>query len=343
MQSTGLRSERGRFARLPAASRRSIDNPPGAIRDSASTTGRHGKRPATEELVEPSTKQVREASQVLAVPAPQSTLREHASLDARDVLHHTDEQRPSGATRNRLIFSPAPELPADHIVECTRHHLLGALACAFADRSRPFLIHLSYGATEATALLHAWECHVCAGDRSYKAAAPCIEGVHRTLRQAWAGAGLCIQHDLDEDVCTHNPVFDFLRLHPHLLESCTWARVEAWVGVHVGRIARRPAFINGSEVRPTTTHYDDYESVALVLAGAKTFYLAPPHLVHQTGCGMLHESSAHPHRVGTRREQAAPQPFLRAEVPAGSVLYLPRGWWHFVESRPKTIMLCAWV
>ena len=73
-----------------------------------------------------------------------------------------------------------------------------------------------------------------------------------------------------------------------------------------------------------------------------TWLEAPPKLVCQTGRGRPNESSAHPFRPGSPWEQVLPQPFLKVEVPAGSLLYLPRGWWHFVVSQPNTIMLCAW-
>ena len=119
--------------------------------------------------------------------------------------------------------------------------------------------------------------------------------------------------------------------------------VEEWLATRVGPVARRPAFVNGAGAAQTPTHFDDYDSVALVLVGAKTFYVAPPALVHRAGPGMCHESSAHPLRPGTPSEQAMPQPFWRVDVPAGCLLYLPRGWWHHVVSAPHTVMVCAWV
>ena len=93
--------------------------------------------------------------------------------------------------------------------------------------------------------------------------------------------------------------------------------------------------------KATTTHFDEYASFALVLTGAKTFHIAPPSLVHQTGRGMEHESSATPYKVGTAREQEVPQPFVCVHIGAGCLLYLPPRWWHYVDSQPKTIMLCA--
>ena len=119
--------------------------------------------------------------------------------------------------------------------------------------------------------------------------------------------------------------------------------MEEWLAARRGPVARRPAFVNGVGAAQTPTHFDDYDSVALVLVGAKTFYVAPPALVHQAGRGMCHESSAHPLRPGAPSEQAVPQPFWRVDVAAGCLLYLPRGWWHHVVSEPHTVMVCAWV
>lgn len=102
-------------------------------------------------------------------------------------------------------------------------------------------------------------------------------------------------------------------------------------------------FCHLSDSVTTETHFDAYHSLAFVLSGSKTFYVAPPQLVKQSGRKMMHESTAHPHQPGTPREQLLPQPFERINVPAGGLLYLPAGWWHFVESEPKTVMTCAWV
>ena len=267
--------------------------------------------------------------------------REVTGLGTDGTLHDANGRRPSQTTRASSLFTPPAEPPAHAVVDCTRHRLLPALA--LVDRSKPFLIRLSDAAADSAALRHTWDRHVRTCELSYKAATQHVEGTRKTLHQAWDEDGLAIQHDLDDEACSSNPVVDFLRAHPELKLSGMWSRLEEWLEAHIGPIVRRPAFINGSQVRPTTTHYDDYTSVAVVLAGAKTFYVAAPKLVHQTGRGMLHESSASPHKPGTSREQAVPQPFVRMQVDAGSILCLPRGWWHYVESQPRTVMVCAWI
>lgn len=261
-----------------------------------------------------------------------------SGLGLPEQLHNVKGCKPSDTTRSRVRFIPSPEL--SRVVDCSRHRLLCTLSKA--DLNQPLLIRLTDVDTEE--LLRAWNLHVHSkSELTYKTASLRTEGAQKSLLQAWQGNGLSIQHDLDEAVSVANPVLDFLRAHPRLKYCGLWMRLEEWIEAHVGNIARRPAFINGSKVKPTTTHFDEYASVALVLAGAKTFHIAPPALVHQTGRGMLHESSATPFKPGTSREQEVMQPFMRVQMEAGSLLYLPAGWWHYVESRPKTIMTCAWV
>lgn len=266
--------------------------------------------------------------------------RDVAALGICEQLHHTDGCKPSDTTRSRARFVPAPEL--SRVVACSRHRLLSSLSDA--DLAEPLLIQLTDAAMDTQDLRRAWDLHV-QRDRtlSYKTASRHTEGAQKTLSQAWEDDGLSIQHDLDDMASVENPVLDFLRMHPELRYHGLWARLEEWILSRVGPISRRPAFINGFNVKATTTHFDEYASFALVLTGAKTFHIAPPSLVHQTGRGMEHESSATPYKPGTAREQDVPQPFVRVRIGAGCLLYLPPRWWHYVDSQPKTIMLCAWV
>ena len=211
-------------------------------------------------------------------------------------------------------------------------------------RSRPFLVRLSDVALDLEALQCAWEKHVeASSDATFRAVTPLTEGVYASLAEAWHGSGMSIQHDLDDEPCTQNPVVDFVLRHVELKLNSMWLRVERWIEDRLGRIARRPTFITGTHSTTTTTHFDEYDSLVFVFQGAKTFYVAPPEAVKQTGRKMMHESTAHPYKPGTAREQASPQPFERIDVSAGGWLFLPARWWHFVESKPNTLMLCAWV
>ena len=206
------------------------------------------------------------------------------------------------------------------------------------DERRPLVVKVVNPVLDQTPLLDAWETHLGRFD-TFKTVTPLTEGADRTLLQAWTQTGLSIQHDLDDEPSAINPVLDFLQAHADLEQSRLWARVERMLEAR-GPIERRPAFINGPHAAITQTHQDGFDSIAFVLAGQKTFYVAPPNRVHPTR--REHESSASPFTPGCPATQAAPQPFVRVIVGAGSLLYLPRNWWHFVESESQTIMLCAW-
>ena len=251
-------------------------------------------------------------------------------------MHETSNKRPSESTRHWGCPPPPPLSPA-RVIDCSHRHALGSIARAM-DEARPLLIRMTEFTHDTTALLCAWESHLGSG-ATFKAVTPLTEGARRTLLQAWTCRGLSIQHDLDEDPSVANPVVDFLRAHPRLKQSSMWSRIEELIEMH-SPVARRPAFINGPLPSTTSTHQDGYDSVAFVLAGEKTFYIAPPHLVHPTRRG--HESTASPFTPGSPAEQMVPQPFVEVRVPAGCLLFLPRDWWHFVTSAPKTIMICAW-
>ena len=270
----------------------------------------------------------------------------HESLQVNEILHGVTERRPSECTRHALglsLFSPPPPLPIDYVWEGSRHRLLEALTCALSTSRHPRVMRLADAAPDSDVMRRSWEQHLRVCERTtFAAVAPSTEGARHPGRQAFVGPGWSIQHDLEDDALAGNPVADFLRAHPHLKFSSSWLRIVAWLQVHAGPVVRRPAFINGVDAAPTTTHFDEYESVAFVLVGAKTFYVAAPDLVFQTGRGRQHESSANPFRPGSPREQAVPQPFLKIDVPAGCMPFLPPRWWHFVVGPAHTVMLCAW-
>ena len=116
---------------------------------------------------------------------------------------------------------------------------------------------------------------------------------------------------------------------------------------------RNPAFINGQRPdQSPTTHFDDYESIVLVVTGMKVFFLAeydtfkdfpvrgkvneraginPFNLV----CYAPGQSSAHLDRC----EQGD---WSVAVLEPGDALYLPQGFWHWVQSEPKTTMMNHW-
>ena len=271
--------------------------------------------------------------------------RELRALSQGVVLHcGTTCSRPSACTRWSAAMEPPHEPPPRWLRECTRDELVAELG----RRRRlhePLVIDVrDVEAADMEALCSEWEAYMSRHDqeRMFTATTPSTEGVLKSLSEVWAGGGLAIQHDLAESPSAANPIIDFLDTHRHLTLYEVWSSLEQWVKRNLGAIARYPAFVNGVGGKPTLTHFDDYDSVAIVLSGLKTFYVAPPPDLLNGGCRRPNESDARPHKHGTRRTQRVAQPFTRLVVRAGSVLCLPAGWWHYVESDPHTLMLCAW-
>lgn len=105
---------------------------------------------------------------------------------------------------------------------------------------------------------------------------------------------------------------------------------------------RTPAFVTGSiRAGGGPTHYDAYDSVATVLIGEKTFYVAP------------HSAFIDSARLGKKNERLGVSPFDRstsrhdqwrvATLRSGDALFLPADWWHFVTSEPHTVMTNVWL
>ena len=104
---------------------------------------------------------------------------------------------------------------------------------------------------------------------------------------------------------------------------------------------REPAFVAGT-IQPGggPTHFDNYENLATVLVGRKTFYIAKP------------STFADAPKLGKKNERLGVSPHDRlsseveqwqvAHLEAGDTLYLPLGWWHFVDSVPHTVMTNTW-
>ena len=110
------------------------------------------------------------------------------------------------------------------------------------------------------------------------------------------------------------------------------------------RIDRRPAFACGLvPVGGGPCHFDAYENVAYVLLRKKTFYMCP-HADLRWGDG--EQNGEHNERLDVDPMLVGwyPEPAVWdvAEVCAGDVLYIPRGWWHYVVSEPRSLMTNVW-
>ncbi|KAG2367375.1 Clavaminate synthase-like protein [Suillus spraguei] len=134
-----------------------------------------------------------------------------------------------------------------------------------------------------------------------------------------------------------------------------------WVTEALGR---NPDAVNlwiGNSKSITSIHSDPYENIYTVIRGSKHFTLLPPcegtdvssrslrHTDDSNGLSVVPSSDApqvrwssvcNPDLPGSLPPEAHP---LHVTLEAGDTLYLPVGWWHYVQqSGPTTIALNWW-
>lgn len=102
--------------------------------------------------------------------------------------------------------------------------------------------------------------------------------------------------------------------------------------VEIPTLRLKPAFITGSHRSVSTTHFDGYNNILVVLRGTKTLWLAPPHTVAATGSGntTCHTPTSHP------------SSFRQLTAPTGTAVFIPEGWWHYVDSTPGCVAQGFW-
>ena len=210
--------------------------------------------------------------------------------------------------------------------------------------AQPLVVRSRLSERDTMGLVDEWELHVAQDSTLYQMA----EGKGKqSLATMWASP-MRLEHDL-VDTTTPNPVMAWLRASPpDSIGDRVWRlqrRIEAVAASH-GPVLRRPAFATGLvAVGGGPAHFDDYNNVALVLAGNKSFFIAPPNT-------MAWEDGP---RSGKRNERLDVNPFIPgpytepslaqwqiANLGPGDLLYLPRGWWHYVVSEPHSIMTNVW-
>lgn len=147
-----------------------------------------------------------------------------------------------------------------------------------------------------------------------------------TLAQAQQKATPYVQHGLKEATTfDHSPVAHFLRRHASGMYKDLKARLAPGT-------SRCPSFINFGDAQVSRAHYDDYDNVVVMLVGRKTFYLSAPDKMRHPGRGQPHENL-----------DATPADFERVvTLEAGDALWLPSGWWHYVETEPYSVSQCFW-
>ena len=113
------------------------------------------------------------------------------------------------------------------------------------------------------------------------------------------------------------------------------------------RILRRPAFAAGLiEPGRGPAHFDQYNNVALVLCGRKRFFIAPHEAMRwldgERNGERNERHDVHPLFPGAYAQPTRRQ-WLCADLGPGDLLFLPYGWWHWVESELHSVMTNIWV
>ena len=93
----------------------------------------------------------------------------------------------------------------------------------------------------------------------------------------------------------------------------------------------------GKQIQPggCITHFDEYDNVAMLVQGSKVFYITEHKNIVERPGGDNEQPDVSPYDGIDRN-------WFRAELSAGDVLYLPSGWWHYVESKSHTVMTNYW-
>ena len=218
---------------------------------------------------------------------------------------------------------------------------------AAISASRPLVLRSGLTAVDAAALVDEWELHVAKDITPYQMA----DGKGKqTLANMWASP-LRLEHDL-EDTDVGNPVIAWLENAQtgNGVSARAWGmqqQIERVVAVAGRRILRRPAFAAGPiEPGGGPAHFDQYNNFALVLCGRKRFFIAP-HEAMRWIDGERNGERNERHDVHPLFPGAYPQPTRRqwmcADLGPGDLLFLPYGWWHWVESEPRSVMTNVWV
>ena len=158
------------------------------------------------------------------------------------------------------------------------------------------------------------------------------EGAKYMLRDVYRDK-IYIQYGLKDDTSLpRNPLIRFYRQ----IKSRMSLEIEKILSLIRQNfiIKSTPCFINGGFSPVTRTHYDGYHNIVLLLSGSKTFYLAKQGRIVNTPTRNENETDSNPHD-GTSA-------FEKATLAPGCILYIPAGWWHYVESEPYSVMLNFW-
>lgn len=148
---------------------------------------------------------------------------------------------------------------------------------------------------------------------------------------------------------------DFARIRTDIPPDIHWASAA---------LGRQPDAVNiwiGSDKSVTSVHSDPYENVYAVIRGAKIFTLFPPTegwclqereypharwIRDSSGQLCLKPTADQTVRWSSIRDPTDPPPLTRPVtvlVRRGEMLYLPAGWWHYVQQvSSRTIAVNYW-
>jgi hypothetical protein len=210
--------------------------------------------------------------------------------------------------------------------------------------ARPLVIRSALTERDAMALVDEWELFVAQDSSVYQMA----DGRGKLSLSTMWSTPMRLEHDL-QDTTTPNPVVTWLSSAPRGgVAARVWQLQQQLeeAAVSHGPILRRPAFATGLiPVGGGPTHFDDYNNTALVIAGRKSFFIAPPSAM---GWQDGQRNGKHNERLDVNPLVPGlfPEPALGqwrlADLHPGDVLYLPAGWWHYVVSESHSIMTNVW-
>lgn len=131
--------------------------------------------------------------------------------------------------------------------------------------------------------------------------------------------------------------FDLLKALPVLRQDLRPAELWPRRG-----IVSSSTWVGPAQAR-TGLHHDLLDNLALLVTGAKRFYLAPPGSVEQAGAvsgkhdrwAVLAGLGIHELAQRLRGRHA----LYRVDLMPGDALYVPRGWWHEVVNLQASILL----
>ena len=159
-----------------------------------------------------------------------------------------------------------------------------------------------------------------------------IEGDTQSLRNAYNDPNVYIQCGLKDVVDPHDsPVWE--ALDP--ADRYSISTISTSGPAIFGRFERVATFITPKRaaVRITYTHYDEYNGFLCVVRGTKTVFVAPP------------AACANHDRLKPNETPQTPfdtPGFTRYDVKAGDILYIPKGFWHYVLTPADTVLITFW-